>query len=196
MLYYKEIDLPEIPAELLAFDPMDQAITHHAVDQKTFDYGKDHVLNGQVITPPQYLVRMVNYQKLTNWLNQYIPEIPNVVLSEVVPTDSGKMIVHTDIKRIATLNYMIDTGGDNVVTSWYREDNQNIIRKEKPPGNQTDSGYVDYDRLELLDSVVFQKNRWYLLRTNVLHDVSHISSVRRYLGVSYFSQQSLDYFDF
>jgi hypothetical protein len=196
MLFYKQLDLPKIPKKFLSFDPLDQTMTSHAVDDIKFDYGKDHLCENQIITPPHYLVRMVKYEELNAWLSQYLPKIPNIVFSQVIPADSGKMIVHTDIKRIATLNYMIDLGGDNVTTNWYQERGQDIIRKEKTPGYQTDTGYVEYSNLDLLDSTVLQKNCWYLLRTNVLHDVTQITSTRKYLGISYFDQYDLDYFKF
>ena len=190
MLFYKQIDLPQIPVELLNFDQATQEYIPR------FDYGKDHYVDGKIITPPSYFFSDVHNTLLNHWLLQHLPKVPKVNYSQLIPTNSRQMLVHTDIKRIAALNYLIDTGGDDVVTRWYQEQEHPVERQEKTVGNQTDTGYVDYQNLNLLDSTVFKKNCWYLVRTNVLHDATNISSTRRYLGVSYFEREDLEFFGF
>jgi hypothetical protein len=90
--------------------------------------------------------------------------------------------VHSDIGREFALNYIIDTGGD-AVTSWYQENGKPMIRTKIQGGQQSDSGFVDYNNLEILESAVLEKNKWYLISTNVLHDVDNIVGSRKSISI-------------
>jgi hypothetical protein len=60
--------------------------------------------------------------------------------------------------------------------------NQFTVQKFKG-GQQSDSGFVDYNNLELLESAVLEKNKWYLIATNVLHDVDNIIGTRKSISI-------------
>ena len=59
------------------------------------------------------------------------------------------------------------------------------IRRSKTRINtQSDTGYVGYENLELLETVKFKKNKWYLISTDILHDVDEVVGVRSSLSIS------------
>jgi hypothetical protein len=122
-----------------------------------------------------------------DWLNQNIPYLdPSLIVIAQMQTSKETMpsthIVHSDIGREFALNYIIDTGGD-AVTSWYRENSKPITRTKIQGGQQSDSGFVDYNNLEILESAVLEKNKWYLISTNVLHDVDNIVGSRKSISI-------------
>jgi hypothetical protein len=186
MKYYHLIDLPTIPTELLRFrssiDPS-QVIT---VDD--IGYGYDHKKGDRDLVSCRYVwARIKDYQPLMNWLNQNIPYLdPSLIVIAQMQTSKETMpsthIVHSDIGREFALNYIIDTGGD-AVTSWYRENGKPMTRTKIQGGRQSDSGFVDYNNLELLESAVLEKNKWYLISTNILHDVDNIVGNRKSISI-------------
>jgi hypothetical protein len=120
-----------------------------------------------------------------DWLCQTIPNIDSIVIAQMQESKENKPsthIVHSDIGREFALNYIIDTGGD-AVTSWYQEKDKPLIRKKIQSGQQSDTGFVDYNNLELLESAVLERNKWYLISTSVLHDVDNIVGARKSISI-------------
>jgi hypothetical protein len=186
MKYYHQIDLPPIPEELLSFrssiDPS-QVIT---VDD--IGYGHTHKKGDRSLVSCGYVrARIKDYKPLMDWLNQHIPHLaPSLIVIAQMQTSKKNVpsthIVHSDIGREFALNYIIDTGGD-AVTSWYQENGKQIYRTKIQGGRQSDSGFVDYNNLEILESAVLEKNKWYLISTNVLHDVDNIVGSRKSISI-------------
>jgi hypothetical protein len=191
MKVYHEIDLPQIPEELLVLDNCQWFKT-----VKDTGYGNQHIKNGQLITNCTYDSYRITHQPLQEWLMNTIlgAKEPQLQLQEIIPHGAvGTFAVHSDLRRTCALNYILDTGGDNVVTSWYQGIGKPVRRKTKMRGQQTDDGIVKYDEIELIDSVVTQKHKWYLMCTDVLHDVDNITSTRRAISLPYVNL-ILDYF--
>jgi hypothetical protein len=84
----------------------------------------------------------------------------------------SSQLPHVDFSRRYTLNYILDTGGDNVLTNFYCEDGFNLLRTDIP-----DRSY-QYKNLNLIDSVQFEPNRWHILNTKIIHGVTNIISPR------------------
>lgn len=190
MKLYQEIDLPPIPEELLVLDNCEWFKSI-----KDTGYGNQHTKNGQLITGCTYDLYRLTHQPLRDWLFNLIPgaKEPQLQFHTITPHgSSGTFAVHTDLQT-CTLKYIVDTGGDNVATSWYRETDKLLRRKTKPLGQQSDTGIVNYNDLELIDSVVTQKYKWYLMSTDVLHDVGNITRPRKTISLPY-TNFILDYF--
>jgi hypothetical protein len=187
MKYHRQVNLPPIPTELLRFrssiDPS-QVIT---VDD--IGYGYNHKKGNRDLVSCGYVrARIKDYKPLMDWLNQNIPYLdPSLIVIAQMQTSKETMpsthIVHSDIGREFALNYIIDTGGD-AITSWYRENSKPMTRTKIQGGQQSDSGFVDYNNLEILESAVLEKNKWYLISTNVLHDVDNIVGSRKSISIS------------
>jgi hypothetical protein len=184
MKYYRQIDLPPIPTELLRFrssiDPS------QVVNVDNIGYGYDHKKGNRSLVSCRYVRAKINdYKPLMDWLCQTIPNIDSIVIAQMQESKENKPsthIVHSDIGREFALNYIIDTGGD-AVTSWYQEKDKPLIRKKIQSGQQSDTGFVDYNNLELLESAVLERNKWYLISTSVLHDVDNIVGARKSISI-------------
>lgn len=82
---------------------------------------------------------------------------------------------HLDPYRNYGLLYLVDLGGSNVVTSWWKKQNSPIMYSlEDYPAIV----FEDYTNLELYDSTIFEIGIWYLINTRVLHSVENIEHRR------------------
>ena len=85
---------------------------------------------------------------------------------------------HTDQRRIYSLLYLLEPGGDDTKTVFYREQGQEIIRT-------TPQSYCDnYDLLDVIDEVQFPVGQWVVLNTQILHGVENVKTRRISLQAS------------
>lgn len=180
-MYHAELKFPPIPCNLLTDSSASE------IQLNDTGYGKEHFKNGEKISPCSYWFSSIKNRELISWFWSNVPVTK--ILSKFSYQQShhdtgGYHIVHSDILRSYAINYMIDLGGEDVWTSWYREKGQPIKRLPKSTDTQSDTGYIDYANLELLDSVKFEKNKWYVIATDVLHDVGKIIGTRRSITIS------------
>ena len=204
--FYKELDLPSIPDELIAnmVAPEKKLSTHNSA------YGLNHQNKNIPLHPCGYYFGKVVDEPLLNWLKENIPqiakhltnprvELPGVYVQTQTNTNKKQMathIVHTDVRRVAALNYHWDLGGSHVINRWYQEQGQPLLRPKTNPGVQTDTGAVYYKDLKILDEIKTTAPRWYMLNTAVLHDVQNIKSTRQGLTVCFGTAEELDFAGF
>lgn len=182
--YYCQLDLPQVPDRLLVLDfsSFEKPIL--------LDYGAEHHRNGQKIFAPRYYSMPIQNKLLRLWLERTIPKelgITNMDQSMSVSTHPTQceMIAHIDISRIGSLNYYIDTGGHGATITWYQEKGKSIQRsiRNYPDFMQTSDGNVDYDNLIELDSLEIKPNKWYWIRTDVIHGVKNLTGKRKFLSL-------------
>ena len=188
---YGEVDLPPIPNDLLIGTdqlPVEKYVTD-------IGYGKIFKKGNRTLTSCAYAKWTVTHQPLSDWVKKTVPAWPEsepLTIQKNMPngTDTDTTFpVHHDVRRMFALNYVISTGGDNVITSWYQDNTQSLVRSlNKPPGVQSDSGPVDYEDCQLLSSVCCKPGCWYLISTIVLHDVDHVDSERSAVTIPYFTE--------
>lgn len=185
--FYKKLDFPPIPKNII--DDIESSLTN-GISVEDIGYGRVHIKNDKKLNACGYSMADVINEDLKSWLEENIPDI-ETRFNILYQTQSSKNnlpsthIVHTDRERLTALNYIIDEGGDHVITSWYQEANKNLFREKKESGSQSDSGSVDYKDLKLLKSVRLEKNHWYIINTRILHDVDNIEHVRKSLSISF-----------
>lgn len=181
-LYYKKIDLPKIPKYLLKYFVSDEKIVGD------IGYGSHHKLN-----PCRYTYGKLAYTPLLDWLRSNLRhiQIPEVNI-KTSTGDSATHIVHSDVGRVAHLNYWWELGGDNVTTSWYQEKDKPLFRSKSVGGQQADDGSVEYNNLITLDSTCFEAETWYLFCGSVLHDAKNITGRRRGLEISFRTIEDLN----
>jgi len=76
--------------------------------------------------------------------------------------------------------YLLDNGGDNVETIFYKEKNQPLEREST---KQNPVAIYDYSTLEEFERIKLPLNQWILLNTNVIHGVENITGPRTHLTV-------------
>jgi hypothetical protein len=185
--FYLELNLPSIPEELLPLNESNSKIHYR---EKVLDYGFEHYLNGILVQPPLYSIYRYYETVPLNLIENFV-ESPGISIRHrinYITTENhnnGIMLPHTDYKRKFAINYFIDTGGENVITSWYRETNKPIYNREHyhvGPKQSNGNEIVKYEDLELLDSVKCQKNKWYIIRTDVIHGVANLNGIRKFIS--------------
>jgi len=200
--FYKEFDFPAIPDHILA----KMSIPTTVLGTNDSGYGHKHQLGDTALCGCSYKFAVMGDPILRNWLKENIPEIGNhinnpaannthVFVQTQAPTRRNGVsthIVHSDVNRIAALNYIWDLGGDNVITRWYQEKGKPLQRPKSRPGIQSPDGKVNYNDLEMLEEVKLKPHRWYMLNTVVLHDVQNIESQRQGLTICFESTSELD----
>lgn len=87
-------------------------------------------------------------------------KVPNIFLSFRYQVIRKGIPKHIDAQRKSILNYIINTGGDNVITKWY-DSNDNVI-----------------------EQVIVQEKKWYRMKTDINHTIEGMTSDRLMLTVS------------
>jgi len=193
-MFYKKLNFPLIPIHIL--DSLESTLVNNIV-VNDIGYNQIHIKNNTQLTACGYSMGEVVNNKLISWLKENIPDVVsrfNILYQTQFSLDNtpSTHIVHTDRLRLTALNYIIDTGGSDVVTSWYKEEGMNLHRLQKTPGSQSDSGAVDYKNLQLLESVNLEKNTWYIIDTRILHDVDNITGTRKSISISFSHRKFLE----
>lgn len=155
--------LPTIPSELLDYQ----------IDANTYVTslpGRSVTKNDQVYSAGVYTGQHVGIA-LESWVKQHvIEEWANIGYSKISPPCLGP---HLDRTRFYTLQYIINAGGTDVATVFYR------ARSEKL---QMDTGkglyFNDYSQLEPFETVYARPGEWYLINGRQIHSVENIQSTR------------------
>jgi len=186
-MFYKIQNFPPIPKELL--DNLADNLHNNKIIND-IGYGVEHIKNNQKLTACRYTMGDLNSDQLTGWLENNILGVEsrfNILYQTQQARNNmpSTHIVHSDRERLTALNYIIDEGGEDVITSWYKENNKELFRERKTSGGQSDSGFVNYQNLELLKSAKLEKNCWYIIDTRILHDVDNITGTRKSISISF-----------
>jgi hypothetical protein len=208
LFLYGEVNLPPIPPELLVF-------FESLVLKKEFNdigYGLVHKKNNRLLKACRYSIKSTNDILLLNWFyNNQIPVTHNNYLEPAITTNPKEIliqtqiaynepsthVVHSDIHRVFALNYMLELGGDDVLTTWYQEKNMPLRRSKNkgqygaPQQQLADTGNIEYDNLEILGSARLEKHKWYLVATDILHDVDNIVGQRSSITFGYYNNTIL-----
>lgn len=190
-----EIDLPPVPPELII------DTNNFPVEKWVADLGKGRIFtkNGNTKKTCAYAKWTITYNPLIDWIKNYVPAWPEqekLTIQKNLPNGEDKdtlFPIHHDVRRMFALNYILSLGGESVTTSWFKDLKKPLLRSLHKTG-QTDSGPVGYEEVEFLDSIQANKGKWYLLRTNVLHDVDHIDSIRSAITIPYFDENIITEF--
>lgn len=180
-MYYKELNFPPIPEMLLS----EEIIPEIGTDD--IGYGGEHFKNGEQLKPCSYWFSEIKNKELRSWLWKNVPGtkmVSRMTYQQAHHPTGGHHVVHSDILRSYAINYMIELGGKDVYTSWYKEKDKPLTRIKKNGNGQSDTGYINYNDLELLDTVKFEQGKWYIMATNILHDVGKIVGSRRSITIS------------
>lgn len=117
MLTSKQIDLPKIPLDLiLTYDEILKLQLHPTVDR-----------NGNIYEVDFYKVFTAN-DALWKWVQLNFDTEIEYVEYLVAYEPLG---IHRDMERTKAFNYIIELGGDNILTEFYTEDRAQLIYSKK-----------------------------------------------------------------
>lgn len=142
--YYRFLNLPRIPDNIL--------------DQVNWEFDSYERKNpGNGINRDVYVWSDSFNQVINDWCQQNI-------CSEMYwgfQIIGGDMKPHIDNTTRIKMNYLVDTGGPDVVTEWYAED-----------------GFT------MIDSVVIEPHRWHILKVDTLHGVKNVAPGATRFGIT------------
>jgi hypothetical protein len=131
---YRYLNLPQIPNELIS--------------NLNRDFDTYETSWSPRPEKGNYFKSKTGIDKISEWCKNNVCESAHWDFQII----KGDMPIHTDAVTVSKLMYLIDTGGDNVVSEFYNS-----------------------DKTELLESVVYEKNKWILLRVDIPHRVKNIN---------------------
>jgi hypothetical protein len=187
--YYKILDhLPAVPQELI-----DKA--YNSIDTQLDSMPSGHwnkistikiLVDGVEKTNAPMLAYSLN-NEMQSWVHENITDrdITNVRIS-VSNSDETKDTngAHCDLSRDYALIYLLENGGPNHKTVFYKERDKLLWRNK---GERCD----DYSLLEEIDSIAIPLKTWVLLTTTVLHGVVNIPKQRVAIQVGLTNCKSL-----
>jgi hypothetical protein len=181
MKYLEYLDqLPTIPVELI------QELKDYVEQQQVQFVSPDrHLVDGDKKIENILYKRWTLPDNLLHWISENISNKYDAIgfqIHDVSVRGGTDHLPHTDsFPRKFVLNYNIQTGGDNVITSFYQEKGQPLHRDHltRP---------ASLDDLELLESTVVEPFRWHLLDALVVHGVKGIESKRMALSIGFNSE--------
>ena len=177
--YCKILDFPPLPSELvqqalsITADPS-KSYLHIPPDTETLDNN-----NGSGSIYNRYQVS----SEIFDWVTEniplsYRPQDFKIGIQVFRPLgDLGMYDPHTDGHRGPyVLNYLIDPGGDNVLTKWYHEEGYDLIR---PKGVLLKT----FKNLTEVHSECIPQGSWFCLYARVVHAVINIERPRIALSI-------------
>lgn len=120
---------------------------------------------------------------ILDWLASNIPvklpiDVRKIGIQTFQPMGSSALYSpHTDGPRGQyVLNYLIDTGGNNVLTKWYQEAGYSLIRRP-------DLTLASFQNLKEVHSEHIAQGTWFCLHSRILHTVINIERPRISLAI-------------
>ena len=93
---------------------------------------------------------------------------------------------HCDRKRHVAINYILKSGGDNVVTTFY---------KEKRKNSDLNTGEsLDYDQVSFSSCCVLPERKWHTFNAQQYHSVENIKTERYYFSLLPLSNPTFEKF--
>jgi hypothetical protein len=185
--FYQELDLPALPETLetaaLAFLPdfshelKSYGHLNSLEKRKKFNTKYDHMsLTRRIIKQGQQILHAPNLAvdldaDTVQWAKTHIADEFLHIQISWTPINRKESGAHSDATRNFTVIYLLDPGGDNVVTSFYQEKNQPLNRPHK-------TFVDDYSLLTKLATVCIKPRTWTVLNSTILHGVENIQRPR------------------
>ena len=172
MVLFQYLDnLPSVPEDLVS-----KIITGVRDMPTTIVPPLRNIVNGNHIFENISYKQYTADKELTDWVRDNISDQYTLFGVQIQDPEQHNHhhAPHADkLERTWVLNYVVQTGGSNVVNKWYHKDGVPITRPGTGPYRPTDiTGF------ETLESVRLEPGRWHLLTASVLHGVENIMSER------------------
>ena len=123
------------------------------------------------------------------WAEEHIGQKCNDIRISLTTVGNSKNGPHIDITRSYSFIYLLDHGGEEHETCFYREKNHNSMFR--PLGHYVNN----YDDLELVAKTNFPLNRWFLINAGVLHSIENIPNGRLSIQMSFAGLPNFKFID-
>jgi len=169
---YQELDIPPIPSCLLE----DWDYTQGNLETDNYERNLQYKMtrNGIQVIPARNLRWTITGQ-LLHWINQHVTKKYDMC-GYAITTGSADHLPHCDNSGDYKLLYVVDPGGDNVITSFY-ETSDDVPCGWRPS---------NYDSLIEIDRFKAKINSWIIINTRIIHGVSNITGERHLVSLTCF----------
>lgn len=168
-MYYRILDLPEIPQELID-------MTLDSVDNSGLSNYLTNIMRPMSDSNKKY-PRTALLPQVEVWLRENI--IKDAIKYEIAVSvdDNGaeRLFPHTDRAREFTLMYLLQTGGDQHKTVFYESKTIKDIDRMMS---------FDYSDLIEVDSIAVPLKKWTILNAQAIHSVENIPYTRIAIQIS------------
>ena len=190
--YYKILDLPQLPVELetqVWNRYCDPELTQYRITSDSYLSNRTDLAHkpgpGDVVGKRNGIIfpngRGSRYSvpaTVEDWVKHNIATDYNDAGIYVIFGDQYHTVLpHTDQTRVFSLLYLLEPGGNDVHTNFWKEQGHSVHREMKSFG-------CDYGQLELLHTEQWPLRTWILLNTNILHSVENLTRHRVQFQVS------------
>lgn len=119
-----------------------------------------------------------------DWVREYFQQDPKGCGISIFDNVGPALAPHVDASRNFTIQYLLDLGGDNVETVWYKEKGKDIVRPDLRSNFDPSATINSYDRVEEIDRVRLPLHKWGCLHANILHSVENVTGPRLAIQIS------------
>ena len=190
MFTYLYLDtLPPVPDQFItqALQQRDQLLeeakTWNFSDSYRGDVGVEYCYEGNIGTTRRVKRGESLGPEWDKWVQKNIGNFVNwsrVQVSVPKPGTASYMHdAHTDNPEAWALLYVIDLGGDDVWTKFWREMGKPLMRPGCAPNNYIGCG--NFDNMQLIDSAKLQSRRWTLVNSVMLHSIHGVTGPRSHI---------------
>lgn len=170
---YKIFDLPKFDSKIVKQ-------IRNSKPKKYYHIASDRVISADKTYNHLPLKRWQTPKSVEKFVKKILPPGYHEVGLQVIGDgdNDGGHGAHTDKTRSFTFFYLIDAGGNNVQTRFFKEKKKTLYRKDF-------TVITDYSKLDLVESIVIEPHKWYLLNQRIIHDVYGIENIRKSITASY-----------
>jgi hypothetical protein len=185
---YKVLDIPQVPdylvkqaLEIVAEDSKKKDIAnwHGLPGYSEYRHRKVQHLNGHVfitVGTTRYRVS----EEFEEWVRENFSGTKTTLcgVSVMDVNHSKTMAPHVDTSRNYTIQYLLDTGGSNVETVWWKEHGKPVVRPDLRQNYDPSSTIQDYSNLVEIDRIKAEPNVWISLHSAILHSIENLETPR------------------
>jgi len=170
MFTYQTLDIPAIPFCLLE----NWDYTQGGLEQDNYERNLKYTMTrkGQPVTPARNR-RWTITGELLQWIHTHVTENYDMC-GYAITTESADHLPHRDAAGDYKLLYVVDPGGDNVITSFY------ATSDDIPLGWRPNN----FDSLEEIDRFKAETNSWIIINTRIVHGVSNMTGDRHLISLT------------
>ena len=196
MLIYKYLDLPPCPVDMENLKS-----NLYRFDNKmlltTLSYDKFIKSDNVELDMCRYLRYQLPARHYIELITSVIPELKGNILDiglqriiNISKNPNGSIMApHTDGTKRGQycIQWIFDTGGPDVHTTWYQEDNLDIARG---PGIYD---VIDINSIRVIKDVKFPPCCWVMFRTDIVHSVQPVITDRYALTIGFTNDELFDF---
>ena len=183
MYSYKILALPKVPEHFVkqAYDILEEESKnnisnwHDIPGYTEYRHREVRHLDGHVFKTAG-TTRYTVSKEFEEWVEQHFMGYPITRYGiSVMDVDHGRTLApHVDTSRDYTIQYLLDLGGDEVDTVWWRERGKPVARPDLRQNYDPANTIQDYSNLDEIDRVRLEPGVWAILNASVLHSVENI----------------------